>query len=336
MPQLRREPIMGRWVIIASERAKRPGDFGNQSVIMKNPGGQGCPFCNGQEKSTPPEIFAIREPGSHSNGPGWKVRVVPNKFPALRIEGNLDKCADGLYDCMNGIGAHEVIIETPKHVLSLSELSEPDIQNILLTYKERMLDLKKDKRLVYGLIFKNVGERAGASLEHSHSQLIATPVVPVRVNQEMSGGKQFYDYRGRCLFCDIIAQEISEGTRIVADGNQDFIAFCPFAARFPFETWIVPKEHATHFEDISQSMIVSLARMMKNVLIRGDKALSNPPFNFLIHTTPFNMPGQEYYHWHIEIIPRITRMAGFEWGTGFYINPVPPEDAAKYLREIQF
>jgi UDPglucose--hexose-1-phosphate uridylyltransferase len=326
---------MGRWVIVASERAKRPADFKNPPVALKSEGGAGCPFCEGQEAVTPPEIFAIRAPTSKRNERGWKVRVVPNKFPALRIEGNLDKRGAGLYDRMNGIGAHEVIIETPQHLLSMTSLDEDHIKNILTVYKERMLDLKKDTRLVYGLIFKNVGDPAGASLEHTHSQLIATPVVPVRVQQEMRGGRIFYDYRSRCLFCDIIAQELEDADRIVADNNADFIAFCPYASRFPFETWILPKQHLTHFENITPELIDSLARMLKNVLTRGEKALNSPPYNFLIHSTPFNERQIETYHWHIEIIPRITRVAGFEWGTGFYINPVPPEDAAKYLREIQ-
>lgn len=335
MPELRREPILGRWVIVAAERAKRPADFSQTSVTLKSSGGPGCPFCEGQESTTPPEIFALRSATSKPNEKGWRVRVVSNKFPALIIEGNLDKRGVGLYDRMNGIGAHEVIIETPQHLLSMTSLSEEHIKDILTVYKERMLDLKKDKRLVYGLIFKNVGDRAGASLEHSHSQLIATPVVPVRVNQEMRGCRIFYDYRSRCLFCDTIAQEIEDADRIVADDNHDFIAFCPYASRFPFETWVLPKQHLTHFENITPELITSLARILKNVLTRGEKALNNPPYNFLIHTTPFNEKEIETYHWHIEIIPRITRVAGFEWGTGFYINPVPPEDAAKYLRGIQ-
>ena len=330
MSELRKDPILGRWVIVAEERAKRPEDFKIPPVVAK--GSANCPFCEGNEGVTPPEIMALRSAQSKPNGTGWQVRVVSNKFPVLKIEGNLDKRGKGIYDRMNGIGAHEVIIETPQHLTSMSTLPEEHIQNIILVYRERMLDLKKDGRFHFGLIFKNVGDIAGASLEHSHSQIVATPIVPIRINQEMTGAKAFYDYRGRCIFCDIIAQELDEGERIVID-DEHFVAFMPFASRFPFEIWIVPKQHLTHFENIPQSLIPSLAHILKKVLTKGEKALNHPPYNLLVHTTPFDVKTTEYYHWHIEIIPRITRVAGFEWGTGFYINPVPPENAAAFLRE---
>lgn len=330
MPELRKDPILGRWVIVSAERAQRPGDFKMPPVVAK---GGHCPFCEGNESITPPEIMALRPTGSKPNGPGWEIRVVPNKFPALRIEGNLDKKGKGIYDRMNGIGAHEVIIETPKHLLSFCPIPENQIQNLLMVYKERLIDLKKDSRLIYGLIFKNVGDAAGASLEHTHSQLVATPIVPIRINQEIAGSKTFYDYRGRCIFCDIISQEIEDDERIVAN-DEHFVAINPFASRFPFETWILPKQHLTHFETMPQSLIPGLAHIMKNVCQRLEGALNNPPYNMLIHSTPFDMPRQEYYHWHIEIIPRLTRVAGFEWGTGFYINPVPPEKSTAFLREV--
>ncbi|MEK7866654.1 MAG: galactose-1-phosphate uridylyltransferase [Planctomycetota bacterium] len=331
MPELRKDPVIGRWVIIASERSKRPVDFRQPTM----PPRQGpCPFCDGNEVATPPEILGLRTPGSKQNDRGWRLRVVPNKFPALMIEGDLDKRGEGLYDMMNGVGAHEIFIETPEHKTSLTQMSEEQIRELLGAYRERLLDLKKDVRFVYGLIFKNVGEAAGATLDHTHSQLIVTPIVPRQVQQEMSGAKHFYDYRGRCLFCDIIQQEISTAERIVIN-EPHFVAFEPFAPRFPFETWILPKRHATHFETMPQHLIPDLARIMRNSLRRIEGALNNPPYNYLIHSTPFDMGEVEHYHWHIEIIPRITRVAGFEWGTGFYINPVPPEQAAKFLREVR-
>lgn len=331
MPELRKDPIIGRWIIVASDRAQRPDDFKMPPVIATKR--ENCPFCEGKENQTPPEIMALRKPDSNPNSPGWQIRVVPNKFPALSVGGNLDKKGMGIYDRMNGIGAHEVIIESPEHLLSMAPLAEEQIRNLLLVYRERLNDLKNNPYLIYGLIFKNVGETAGASLEHTHSQLIATPIVPIRINQEITGCKNFFDYRGRCIFCDIIAQELEDKERLVLD-DENFIALNPFASRFPFETWILPKQHLTHFENIPQSLIPSLARILKDIFIRLEKALNYPPYNMLIHTTPFNMFEAEYYHWHIEIIPRITRMAGFEWGTGFYINPVPPENATNYLREI--
>ncbi|HEY2253208.1 MAG TPA: DUF4931 domain-containing protein, partial [Planctomycetaceae bacterium] len=197
------------------------------------------PFCKGSEANTPPEILAYREPHSNANNPGWRVRVVPNKFPALQVEGALNKRGDGIYDLMNGVGAHEVIIECPHHETSMSRLSVDNIREVLWVYRDRLVDLKRDPRLVHGLIFKNVGALAGATLDHSHSQLIVTPVVPVSVWEEMTGSLEFYNYRGRCIYCDMIQQELATGSRIVLD-TPNFVVFCPFASRFPFETWCSP------------------------------------------------------------------------------------------------
>ncbi|MBI5360482.1 MAG: galactose-1-phosphate uridylyltransferase [Planctomycetes bacterium] len=332
MPELRKDPVVGRWIIIAPERAKRPDDFKLPPVVSTMAGN--CPFCEGHEKVTPKEIFAVRKPESHPNEAGWSVRVVPNKFPALMIEGDLDKHGEGLYDIMRGVGAHEVIIESPKHIVSLTELSVEEIQHVINAYCERMQDLKKDVRLTYALVFKNVGETAGASLEHSHSQMIVTPIVPYNVEAEMKGAKKYYDYRGRCLFCDMAKQEISFGERIVAE-EQNFVAFAPFAPRFAFETWILPKKHSAHFENTPKNYHPELAHLLKTTLSKIEKALNKPPYNYLIHSSPFDTNDLEYYHWHMEIIPRITRVAGFEWGTGFYINPVQPENAAKFLRDVK-
>ena len=212
MSELRKEPVSGRWVIIASERALRPTDFKSTHQPVKS---DSCPFCEGNEEKTPPEITAYREKGTKANTRGWRVRVVPNKFPALQIEGEQNKHREGIYDMMNGIGAHEVIIESPKHALSLTALDNKNVEEVLWCYKERLTELKKDKRFVYGLLFKNVGASAGASLEHSHSQLIATPIVPQQVINEITGAETFYKNNGRCLYCDMIQQEIDTNYRIV-------------------------------------------------------------------------------------------------------------------------
>ncbi|MBM4046217.1 MAG: galactose-1-phosphate uridylyltransferase [Planctomycetes bacterium] len=331
MPELRKDPILGRWVIIATERAKRPSDFKPEPA----PVSRGfCPFCEGNEDKTPPEIRAYRQPGSRGNGPDWRIRVVPNKFPALQIEGDLDNRGDGIYDMMNGIGAHEVIIETPKHEVSLTPLSDGHVAEVLEAYRERLMDLKKDPRLACGMIFKNVGTTAGASLEHTHSQLIVTPIVPKRVVEEMDGAKQFYNFRGRCIFCDMIKQELRSQTRIVVSSDH-FVAFEPYAARFPFETWVLPKVHSSHFEDLTEPQRFDLAVVLKRTLGKIEKALQMPPYNYIIHSAPFIEPSMKHFHWHFEIIPRLTKMAGFEWGTGFYINPVPPEAAAQDLRDVR-
>lgn len=330
MPELRKEPVSGRWVIIATERALRPTDFKASTHTIRS--GGFCPFCEGNEEKTPPEIMAYREKGTEPNTKGWRVRVVPNKFPALMIEGGLEKRGNGIYDLMNGIGAHEVIVEGPRHEISLTALEPSSVEEVLWTYRDRLIDLKKDKRFVYGMLFKNVGAAAGASLEHTHTQLIVTPIVPQIVAEEMDGASTFYKYRGRCLFCDMISQEESTESRVVMKGER-FIAFTPFASRFPFETWILPRKHSSHFENIQKAEVEELAVTLKSVLCSLECTLEEPPYNYIVHTSPFDEPELNYYHWHIEIIPRLTRIAGFEWGTGFYINPVLPENAAEHLRK---
>lgn len=331
MPELRKDPIVGRWVIIAPDRAKRPITVKNEPSAT---GSAFCPFCEGNEQNTPFEILAYRDRATKSNEKGWRVRVVPNKFPALQIEGDLQKRGEGIYDMMNGIGAHEVIVECPFHEVSMANFSEDHVREILWVYRDRLVDLKKDQRLLYGMIFKNVGLAAGASLEHSHSQLIVTPIVPVNVWEEMNGSREFFEYRGRCIYCDMMYQELASEKRIVLD-TPNFACFTPYASRFPFEMWIVPKQHNSHYENIQKNQLDDLGTVLKTVLMKLEIALDKPAYNYIIHTSPFDAQALPHYHWHIEIIPRMTRIAGFEWGTGFYINPVPPEHAAAYLRDVE-
>ncbi len=330
MPELRKDPIVGRWVIIATERAKRPVATRTEH---EQPKGSFCPFCAGSEQNTPVEILAYRDRHTRPNEPGWRVRVVPNKFPALQVEGDLGKRGEGIYDKMNGIGAHEVIIECPFHEISMANLSEDNIREVLWVYRDRLVDLKKDPRLVYGMLFKNVGAAAGASLEHSHSQLIVTPIVPINVWEEMNGGLEFFGYRGRCIYCDMIHQELATEKRVVLD-LPNFVVLTPYASRFPFETWIIPKNHNSHFENIQKTEVDELGSVLKTILMKLEVALDKPAYNYIIHTAPFDTQALPHYHWHMEIMPRLTRVAGFEWGTGFYINPVPPEEAAAYLRDV--
>jgi len=331
MPELRRDPIIGRWVIISSERGKRPTDF---RAEPENHTGDGCPFCPGNEKLTPGEIIAYGEPGRERNSKGWRLRVIPNKYPALEVEGVLNRQGEGMYDKMNGIGAHEVIIETPDHNKGIPDLTDREYGDVIWAYKERIIDLKRDFRFEYILIFKNHGMAAGASLSHPHSQLIATPIVPKRVREEVNGAKNYFDYKERCGYCDIIKQEMSVGTRVVTE-NDYFIVLCPFASRFPFEMWVLPKFHDSDFLEIQKHVADSLAVIMKNVIDKMNKVLDDPAYNYLIHTAPLKESHLSHYHWHVEIIPKLVKVAGFEWGTGFYINPVAPEEAAKYLREAE-
>lgn len=331
MPELRRDPVIGRWVIISTERAKRPSEL----VVERSKSRGGfCPLCPGNESKTPPEVFALREQNTKPDTPGWKLRVVPNKFPALVTEGELNKRGEGIYDKMSGLGGHEVIIETPDHKANASTLSSDDFKNILLSYKQRIMELRKNNLFRYVLVFKNYGEAAGASLEHPHSQLIALPVVPKRAMEELEFAKSYYSYKDRCVFCDIIDQERSDRRRVVAE-NDGFLAIEPFAPRFPFETCVLPKKHISSFEDTDDSMFELMAEMLSLVLRKINKALGFPPYNYMLHSSPFNRNDNEFYHWHFEIIPRVSRIAGFEWGTGFYINPTPPEQAAEYLRDVQ-
>ena len=330
MPELRKDPITGRWVIISTDRAKRPTDFSFEPAEIK---GGFCPFCPGHEDKTPPEILTYRSDGSGPNSPGWRVRVVPNKFPALGIEGDLGRQGEGLFDKMNGIGAHEVIIEAPAHEQTLATLPEKHVEDVLWAFRDRMLDLQRDRRFRYILIFKNHGAPAGASLEHSHSQLIALPIVPKRVREEVDGAKSYYGYKERCIYCDIIRQERDSGIRVVAE-NEGFLTVAPYAPRFPFETWILPKEHESAFENSQRHFYRDLARALKNFLMRIDRVLEMPSYNLVLHTSPVKEAPNDYYHWHLEMMPKLTRVAGFEWGTGIYINPTPPEEAAKFLREV--
>jgi len=248
------------------------------------------------------------------------------------LEGDLDRQGLGLYDRMNGIGAHEVIIETPHHTDSLADMPAKRIEDVLWAYRDRMIDLKKDIRFRYTLIFKNHGASAGATLEHSHSQLIALPIIPTSVQEEIDGCRAHYEQKERCIYCDILRQDLSDGDRIVAE-NSEFLCVTPFAPRFPFEMWILPKRHAGYFEECQKLQFEFLAPILSEALRRMDKVLAKPSYNFILHSSPLHEKTGDFYHWHIEIIPKLTQVAGFEWGTGFYINPVAPEESAKSLRE---
>jgi len=338
MSELRHDPIQKRWVIIASDRGKRPIDFKQESP--KATKASFCPFCKGSESKIPDTISQIPD------NENWRVRTVPNKYPALKIEGDLDRKADGIFDIVNGVGAHEVIIESPDHNDDISIMSTEDVQKILIMYRNRLNDLKKDSRFKYVLIFKNYGPEAGASLEHPHSQIIATPITPRTVSVELESAKEHFLLKERCIFCDIINQELKDNKRVIYQDNQ-YVVMMPFASRFPFEMMIapMPQKHSHDFALCTDNELYNLAVVLKTTLAKLRKGLNNPAYNFLIHTAPnrnANKRGsldwntlERDFHWHIEIIPRLTKKAGFEWGTGFYINPTPPEEAAEYLKKIK-
>ncbi|MFA6142774.1 MAG: galactose-1-phosphate uridylyltransferase [Candidatus Omnitrophota bacterium] len=344
MPELRRDPIIGRWVIISTERAKRPNQFGSNLVEKEEFGpGEKCPFCEGNESMTPPEIYAVRKDGSAPNTPGWEVRVVPSISPLLQIEGNLDRHGHGMYDIMNTRGAHEIVIESPAHFPEFQVSKEQFIKtaNVVL---DRIRDLEKDPVIKYVLVFKNYGKAAGGGhIRHSRTQIIGTPVNLKRVKEELAGAKMYFDYKDRCIFCDMIKQEIKAGKRVIAE-SEKFIAISPFASRFPFETWIFPKTHSCDFYKVDRNNIPDFLNILRVVFGKTRKVIGDFPYNFVLHTAPFRRDVakrgywetiEKDYHWHIEILPILTRVAGFEWGSGFYINPLPPEEACKSVREAE-
>ncbi|MDD4910313.1 MAG: DUF4931 domain-containing protein [Candidatus Omnitrophica bacterium] len=339
MPELRKDPIIGRWVIIATERKKRPDSF---APATEAPSEGECPFCEGREAMTPPEIYAVRAGETKPNSPGWRVRVVSSIAPFLEVKDGIERRGHGLYDLMNGIGAHEVVIETNAHIANMADLPPELIEEVINTYISRINDLEKDERFKYVLVFKNYGWASGGGrIKHSRSQLIATPVTPKRVKEKLVGARKYFEYRERCVFCDLIKQELDSGERVILDLD-GFVAISPFASRFPFEVWILPKKHSADFASIEPQNRKYLALMIKQVLQKLNIGLDNPPYNYIIHSAPFRRQKAGYwktidsdFHWHIEIMPRLTRVAGFEWGTGFYICPLAPEDATKFLKGIK-
>lgn len=340
MPELRKDILTGRWVIISTERSKRPDDFRPALGTEPRPDSiTFCPFCPGNESKTPPEIISIREAGTQPDHPGWQIRVVPNKFPALQPGSPPPKKTSAIFQWMEGVGVHEVIIETPGHNQEITELSPEHLAEILKVYRLRIQAIEEEYHHQYVQVFKNKGKEAGASLSHPHSQIIATPIVPKRIKEEIYGAERLYRNHFReCAFCRMLKEEMNSGQRLVYK-NSRFVVLTPFASRFPFETTIIPLEHSAFYRNISDEDCLALAEALQQSLLRLKLQLSDPAFNLVLHHSPNPQvsnkawPGIEnYYHWHLEIMPILTKVAGFELGTGFYINPVPPEVAAEYLR----
>jgi UDPglucose--hexose-1-phosphate uridylyltransferase len=331
-PELRRDPVVDRWVVIAPERRLRPFDFGDATAGVAPPP---CPFCPGHEHLTLPETLALDAAGRADAGAEWSVRVVPNRFPAFVQDGVPVAVVEGLRESVPGVGAHEVIVETRAHDARLERLDEGPLALVLRAVRERLRAYAEDPRLVHALPFKNHGVEAGASLRHPHTQLVATPLVPVAVAQEMDGAARYYERRGRCLYCDGLEEEerIGERGRWI-DERDGFVTLAPFAARFPFETWLLPREHASRFEAGDETQDRALARALRDLLRRLAIALDDPPYNLVLHTAPLRSAELAHYHWHIEVMPMRHRIGGFEWGSGLFINSTPPEEAARALRAL--
>ncbi|MCX5686952.1 MAG: galactose-1-phosphate uridylyltransferase, partial [Candidatus Omnitrophica bacterium] len=297
MPELRRDPVIGRWVIISTERAKRPDQFGSGLVEKEElKPGEKCPFCEGNESMTPPEIWAARKPGGRPNSPGWDVRVVPSISPLLGIEGNLDRHGHGMYDIMNARGAHEIVVESPTHLTEM-KLSKNQLVKSINVVLDRVQDLERDPVIKYALVFKNYGKAAGGGhIQHARTQIIGTPVNLKRVKEELAGAKAYYDYKDRCIFCDIIKQETQAGKRVIAESKY-FLAISAFASRFPFETWVLPKTHSCDFYKVSRNDIPDFVDLVSLVFAKIGKVIGDFPFNFVLHTAPFRRDAGKRGYW---------------------------------------
>jgi UDPglucose--hexose-1-phosphate uridylyltransferase len=330
MPEIRQNPATKEWVIIATERAKRPEDFVSGEPKISDPPDHEdtCPFCPGNEGKTPPEVMRVKG----TNGK-WRIRVVPNKFAALVPEGNVERDEESdFFRSMDGVGKHEVVVETPRHDVSFGQISDTKAFEIVDVYHKRYLELLEDDRFKLVKIFRNHGKAAGTSLEHPHSQIVATPIVPLHIRHRLEAATRYFDDHGHCVFCRMIEMEKKEKERVVLE-NERFIVIEPFAARVPFETWIISKEHRATFGETSGIELKEFGKTLNLVIGKLRRSLQNPAYNLVIRTAPSGEEGEEYYHWHVQVIPRLTTSAGFELGTGVFINTTFPEMTADFLRK---
>lgn len=331
MPELRQNFITKEWVIIATERAKRPEDLvahhESKPVASFVPS---CPFCPGNESLTPPEVLRVP---ANTNG-AWSVRVVPNRFAALARDLEPTRTIHRSRRTINGFGVHDVIIETPDHSQFMALMSDAHVADVLRIYKTRYIELSHDHRIAHIAIFKNHGRDAGTSLEHPHSQLIATPVISHQVRERFQQALSHYDEYGECMFCQMIEEELQEQKRVVLT-TEHFVAIELFASATPFCTHIYPRRHMASFGDISAAEIADLGHVLRTLLGKLYIGLENPDFNYTIRSAPAENVGVRYFHWYVSVIPRLTRVAGFELGSGMFINTVLPEAAAEFLRQAK-
>jgi len=328
VPEIRYNMVTREWVIIATERAKRPEQFSQQNVRRPKPEHfvATCPFCPGNEHLTPPETFRLADDGK------WRVRVIPNKFAALDRDAKLTRSRVGLKRTISGVGIHEVIVETPAHDLHMALLAQPDFDRVIQTYHQRYETISKDPRVAHTTLFRNHGERAGTSLEHPHSQIVGTPIIPPQVRDRMETALRYYDNEGQCLYCAMIEDEMRDAVRIVAS-NSHFVAFLPFAALSPFQLWLFPLRHRPSFGECSDEELASLSEILRLLLRKICFGLANPDYNLSVRTMSDEAGGARFLHWYVSVIPRVTRLAGFELGSGMFINVARPEDSAAFLRE---
>lgn len=335
MPELRQNRVSGEWVIIAAERAGRPGDHKTSVGRPKLPDFSArCPFCPGNEKMTPPESYAIRKKGGPPDSEGWQVRIVPNKYPALDPTSTADWFEEErFFNGIQGFGVHDVIIDSPKHDLTIATMTTSAVEKVFVAYRERFRQLEKHEQILLINIFRNYGLKAGASLEHPHSQLIATPVIPTRIQMRLNIAKEYFQVHGRCVVCDLVERSLIHKKRIVLE-TERFVVLEPFASQSPYETWVIPKRHEASFGETTNEEIRDLASVMRDILGRIYSGLGDPDYNYLIQTSPTNTRYWEKYHWYVQILPRVVPSVGFEITSGIYISTARPEDTAEYLRQI--
>ncbi|MEM7315419.1 MAG: galactose-1-phosphate uridylyltransferase [Planctomycetota bacterium] len=330
MPEYRVDPVSKYSVIVATDRMARPGAVATSAWPNPEPD---CPFCRGKENETPEEVALYPSGASNDD---WQVRVVPNKYPALSRElSKRDEQTSSHFTASQPArGFHEVVIECPDHLRDPEELSANQLRLVLDAYAGRMQWMSRQEGIRYVSVFKNYGPAAGASLPHAHSQIMGLDRIPPAISREIQSCSEFHKQTGNCLFCEILQHEVADHCRIV-DETDDFAVWCPYASRLPYEWWIVPKRHAARFDQTEQSERAALSLVLRDSLIRLARLADHVPFNFYVHSAPFDTLTDEHYHWHIECLPRLARRAGFEWGTDIHINPVSPEQAAARLRSFQ-
>ena len=330
MSELRYNIINREWVVIATERAKRPLDFKKpQKEIKPLPVHRDdCPFCPGNEGDRSDETFCL------GDCKDWKVRSIYNKFPAFSPKEKLERVNNGIYHSIKGYGIAEVIIENPRHNAVTALMTDEEVENIIKAYKSRYISIRKQKGIEAVTIFRNHGPGAGTSLEHPHSQLIATPIVPPQIRNRIESAVGFFDSTGKCIFCAMLEEELAAKERLVLESDK-FVSFLPYAGAAPFVTWIFPRRHMSAFSDIDDAEIKDLAAILKNTLAKLYFGLNNPDFNYTIRSIPLKEDGTQYFHWYISIVPRISHPAGFELGSGIFINASLPEESAEFLRQVK-
>ncbi|KAM7272296.1 hypothetical protein ACFE04_026959 [Oxalis oulophora] len=328
-PELRKDPTTNHWVIFSPARAKRPSDFKSKNPTTNpNPNNSTCPFCAGNEHLCAPEIFRL---DNNEVSGSWNIRVIQNLYPALSRD-NVEPIHrnEGDQVSIGGFGFHDVVIESPSHEVQLADLEAGLIAQVLMSYKKIIERVKTHDSIKYAQVFKNHGASAGASLSHTHSQILSLPVIPPKVAARMDAMKEYFNEKGKCNLCQV------QPSDLIINESRYFISIVPFAASFPFEMWIIPRDHSSHFHEIDPDKAIDLGGLLKLMLKKMSLQLNNPPFNFMIQTSPLQIPSSElpYAHWFLQIVPQLSTLAGFEMGSGCYINPVFPEDAAKVLREL--